>query len=157
MAHPRGACHSSPCRAPWAGTLSQVNPRNIISQKVFTKSFCKGQFPHKSVNLTFIITNIKNKSTDLSGNWLLQNDLENDECVKRPDPLGHHRKEHHSNRYPHAGIRPFHQKSTQKNISPLLGGGGTAAVLIITALEREGHNTKGVQDFSLEAKARMWP
>jgi len=33
--------------------------------KVFIKSFYTSQFPHKSVNLSFII---KNKSTDLCGN-----------------------------------------------------------------------------------------
>ena len=29
------------------------------------KSFCKSHFPHKSVNLSFIITNIKNKLIDV--------------------------------------------------------------------------------------------
>ena len=28
---------------------------NLISQEVFSKSFCKSQFPHKSVDLSFII------------------------------------------------------------------------------------------------------
>ena len=37
----------------------------LISQKVFVKSFRKSQFPHKSVNGSFLITNIKNKWTDL--------------------------------------------------------------------------------------------
>ena len=37
----------------------------LISQRVFIKSFCKRQFPHKSGNLSFIITTIKNKLTDL--------------------------------------------------------------------------------------------
>ena len=37
------------------------------------KSFCKGQSSHKSVNLSFIITNMKDQSTDLCGDWLLQN------------------------------------------------------------------------------------
>ena len=32
-------------------------PRDLISQKVFIKSFCKSQFAHKSVNLLFTITN----------------------------------------------------------------------------------------------------
>ena len=39
----------------------------LISQKVFTKSFCKSQFPHKSVNVSFIITNFDNTLTDLCG------------------------------------------------------------------------------------------
>ena len=34
-----------------------------ISQKVFIKSFCKSQFPHKSVNSSFIIANVINKLT----------------------------------------------------------------------------------------------
>jgi len=42
--------------------------RNLISQKVFIKSFGKSQFPHKSVNLSCIITNIKDQLTDLRGN-----------------------------------------------------------------------------------------
>ena len=50
-------------------------PDDFISQNLFVKSFCKSQFPHKSVNLSFSITNVKNKFTDLCGNWLLQNDF----------------------------------------------------------------------------------
>ena len=41
---------------------------NIVSQEVFIKSFGKSQFPHKSVNLSSVINNIKNKLTDLCGN-----------------------------------------------------------------------------------------
>ena len=40
----------------------------LISQKEFIKAFCKSGSPHKSVNLSFIVTNIKNKLTDLCGN-----------------------------------------------------------------------------------------
>ena len=40
----------------------------LISLKVFIKSFCKSQFPHKSVNLSFIITDLKDKLTSLCGN-----------------------------------------------------------------------------------------
>ena len=46
----------------------------------FCKSFCKSQFPHKSVNLSFIITNIKSQLTDVCGNELLQNDAVNPFC-----------------------------------------------------------------------------
>ena len=46
-----------------------------ISQKVFTMSICKTLFPHESVNLPFIDTNIKNKLTHFCGNSLLQNDF----------------------------------------------------------------------------------
>ena len=42
---------------------------------IFLKSFCKCQLPHKSVNISSIITYIKSKLTDLCGNRLLQNDL----------------------------------------------------------------------------------
>ena len=38
---------------------------NLISQKVFRESFCTSQFSHKFVDLSFIITNLENKSTDL--------------------------------------------------------------------------------------------
>jgi len=38
-----------------------------ISQKFFTKPYCKGGYPYKSVNVSFIITNIKNKLTKSFG------------------------------------------------------------------------------------------
>ena len=41
---------------------------DIISQKVFLKSFCRSQLPDISVNLSFTITNMKNKLTNLCGN-----------------------------------------------------------------------------------------
>ena len=47
----------------------------VISQKVFIKSFGKSQFTHRSVNLSFSITNLKNKLTDLCGNRLLRNNF----------------------------------------------------------------------------------
>jgi len=50
---------------------------SLFSQKVFIKLFYKSQFPHKSVNLSFIITDTKNKVTDLCGNRLLPNDFIN--------------------------------------------------------------------------------
>jgi hypothetical protein len=52
----------------------------LISQKVLVKSFSKIQLPHKSVNVSFIITNVKNKLTDVCGNRLLQNGLINTSC-----------------------------------------------------------------------------
>ena len=39
----------------------------LISHKVVWKSFCISHLPHKSVNLSSTITNIKNKLTDLCG------------------------------------------------------------------------------------------
>ena len=42
--------------------------KGFITQKVLIKLFCKSQFPHKSVNLFFIITDSTNKLTDLYGN-----------------------------------------------------------------------------------------
>ena len=41
---------------------------DVISQQVFIKSFSKSQFPHKFVNLFFILVMIKDKSTNLYGN-----------------------------------------------------------------------------------------
>ena len=41
---------------------------NLISHKVFIKSFSKIQFPHKSVNLFFILVIVKDKLTNLYGN-----------------------------------------------------------------------------------------
>ena len=52
----------------------------VISQNVFIKSFCKRQFPHKSVNLSFINTNTKNKLMNLCGNGLLRNGFQNAFC-----------------------------------------------------------------------------
>ena len=40
----------------------------FISQKVFVKSFCKSQFPHKFVNLFFTSAKVKDKLTHLSRN-----------------------------------------------------------------------------------------
>jgi len=40
----------------------------FISHKVFSKSFCKSQFPHKSINLFFILVIVKGKLTYLWGN-----------------------------------------------------------------------------------------
>ena len=47
------------------GPLGQA--RMLKSQKVLINPFCKSFFPHKSVNLSFSITNINNKLTDLRG------------------------------------------------------------------------------------------
>ena len=54
----------------------------LISHKVFIKSFCKSQSSHKSVNLSFIVTNIKNELTNLCGNRLLPNDFMNTFCER---------------------------------------------------------------------------
>ena len=40
----------------------------LIAHKVFLRSFCKIQLPHKSINLSTTITNMNNKLTDLCGN-----------------------------------------------------------------------------------------
>ena len=39
----------------------------LISQRVFVKLFCTSQPPHKSVNLSFTIANIKNKTLCVAG------------------------------------------------------------------------------------------
>jgi len=38
-----------------------------LSHTVFLKSFCKSRFPHKSVNLFFILVIVKDKLTDMWG------------------------------------------------------------------------------------------
>ena len=45
----------------WGLGCRVLGPRHLgfISQNVFIKSFCKSELPHKSVNLSFIITNTK--------------------------------------------------------------------------------------------------
>ena len=45
--------------------------KGVISQKVFIELFCESQFPHKFVNLFFLLVMIKIKWTYLSGNLLL--------------------------------------------------------------------------------------
>ena len=50
---------------------------DFISHKVFFKSFCKTQFPHKSVNFFFILVIVKDTLSDFGGIRLLQNDFEN--------------------------------------------------------------------------------
>jgi len=50
------------------GPTVRVGGTRLVSQKVFIKSFCKSQFPHKSVNLLFILVIIKDNLTDLCGN-----------------------------------------------------------------------------------------
>ena len=45
---------------PWKKNSFQISETRFISQKVSVKSFCESQFPHKSANLSFIITNIRN-------------------------------------------------------------------------------------------------
>ena len=52
-----------------------------LSQSVF-KVFYRSQIPYKSVNLSFTITGIKNRLTDLYGNRLVQNDFRNTYAMK---------------------------------------------------------------------------
>ena len=42
-------------------------PPEIIPHSVFKSSFCKSQFPHKFINLFFILELVKIKLTDLWG------------------------------------------------------------------------------------------
>ena len=65
--------------------ISETGPTvlRIISQKVFLKSFCRGELPYKFVNVSFLITDIKNKLTDLCGNCLLQNDFNKTLCAMK--------------------------------------------------------------------------
>ena len=56
---------------PLRGVLSWLgsgNTSEIVSQRVFIKLFCISQFPHKSVNLSFIIVIIRDELTNLCGN-----------------------------------------------------------------------------------------
>ena len=48
----------------------------FIPDKVFSKSFCRSQLPHKSIKFSFTITDTKNQLTDLCVNQLLQKTLE---------------------------------------------------------------------------------
>ena len=55
----------------------------LISHKVFIKSSCKNQFPHKSFNLSVILVIVKDTLMDLCGNRNLQNDFMNTFCEIR--------------------------------------------------------------------------
>ena len=83
--------HESSNPEPSTANLLTINmePRHSnlshrkISQKVFIKTFCKGQCPHKSVNSFLILVIIKDKLTDLCGNRPLQSDLIDTFCEIR--------------------------------------------------------------------------
>ena len=63
-ASPPDEVHGGNLKAVWI--VQRVHRwHTFISQKVFTKSFRKSQFPHESVNLFFISAIIKDKSMDL--------------------------------------------------------------------------------------------
>ena len=49
-------------------TWAALEVRVVISQKVFAKLFCRSQFPHKLVNLIFLLVIIKDELTGLCGN-----------------------------------------------------------------------------------------
>ena len=70
----------------WAGVCTGA----FISHRVFVKSFFISQLSHKSVNLSFPITNIKNELTNLCGNCHVQNYYINTFCEidipLHPDP-----------------------------------------------------------------------
>ena len=95
------------------------SPRDTCStaEKVFIKSFWKSQFPHKSVNsliksfckrqfphtffnVSFLWVMIKDKLTDLCGNWHLQNNCINTFCGIRLGPTPP------KNRPQPGGVRP---------------------------------------------------
>ena len=83
MSGGRRAC--IPAEAHLSATLLNAHARHsthialstgiLISHKVFFKSFCKIQIPHKSVNLSFAVDNMKNKLTDLCGNRRVEIDV----------------------------------------------------------------------------------
>ena len=77
-------------------SITILQADNRISHKVFIKSFYRSHLPHKSVNLSFTITNTKNMLTDLCGNWLLQKSI-NASCEIKAHPC------------PYGGQRPFDQ------------------------------------------------
>ena len=61
-------CAASGRRSPSSRQSRPLPTQTLVSQKVFIQSFCKRQFPHKSVNSSFIITSINDKLTNLCGN-----------------------------------------------------------------------------------------
>ena len=58
-----------PGREPTLGRFPRSTvPAKLISQNMFIGLFCESQFPHKFVNVSFIIAYIKNKLTDFCEN-----------------------------------------------------------------------------------------
>ena len=49
------------------GAREDAAERDLVSQKVFINSFCKSQFPHRSVNLSFILVVIRKMSRICAG------------------------------------------------------------------------------------------
>ena len=70
---------SSPhfAQSPRAGGKAGIQ---LISHRVFLKSFCRSQLPHKFVDVSSAITDMENNMTDFCGNGLSQNDFENTLC-----------------------------------------------------------------------------
>jgi len=63
----------------WLGRgLDVARNRDALGRPCFKSRFGKSRFPHKSVNLFFIL--VKDKLTDLWGSLLVQNDLKNTLC-----------------------------------------------------------------------------
>ena len=63
----------------------RAHPPPVSSHtKCSFKSFCGSQLLQKSVNLSLTITYMKNKLTDLCGNYLLQDDFHNTLCEMTP-------------------------------------------------------------------------
>ena len=58
---------------------------SLISQKVYVKLFLKSPFPHKTIDLFFILVMKKDMLTDLWWTGLLQNDFQNTVCGIRMD------------------------------------------------------------------------
>ena len=57
----------------------------VIDEDIF-KSFLKSQFPHKSINVIFILVTMKEELMDLWENWLFQIDFMNTLCeTKMPN------------------------------------------------------------------------
>ena len=71
---------------PARGKFQRIRQK-IDRTEIFVKSFGKSQFPHKAVNLSFIIANLKNILTDLCGNRLFQNNVINTFCEINMDVM----------------------------------------------------------------------
>ena len=59
---------------------AQLPFSTLISHRVFILSICRSRPPHKSINLSYTIIDIKDELTDWCGNGLLQNVVANNLC-----------------------------------------------------------------------------
>ena len=57
------------CRPVSFGVTQSTDPPDFVSHTVFSNSFCRGRIPHKSVDVFFRMSNIKNRPYRIADLW----------------------------------------------------------------------------------------